>query len=312
MALIVFWQSLSYSATMRVMVTGVTSGLGQAVAEALRQRDVEVWGTGRDPVRLEAVAQRSGLHPVLLDHRSLADASAAAAELPRFDAVVCNAGVQVVTGHTTTDEGLEETVAVNHLSHLALLDAMRHRGDSPAMVVLIGSATHDPKQWTGTPAPDESGIARLAYARASDGSARQGLTRYTTTKLMAVATAQSLARELPDTRVIAFDPGLMLDTQLGRQHPVILRVLYRSLLRGVRLLSFASTSSTSGRALADLVIEPSALASGSYVDHRRRPVQPSARALDRDYQAALLADSRRIIADVVRVPGDRAGCTSSH
>ncbi|MDZ5662216.1 SDR family NAD(P)-dependent oxidoreductase [Nocardioides sp. S-58] len=297
---------------MRVLVTGVTSGLGLAVAEALRAQAVEVWGTGRDPVRLGSVAQRTGLHPVGLDHRSLRSVSAAATQLPPIDAVVCNAGVQVLPGRATTDEGLDETVAVNHLSHLALLDAMRRGGNLPATVVLIGSATHDPEQWTGTPPPDESGVVAVAHGRPSEASVRDGLAIYTTTKLMAVATSQALARELPDTTVIAFDPGLMLDTRLGRQHPALLRAMYRSVLRGVRFLPFASTSTVSGRVLAGLVTGSDAVASGSYVDHRRRSLKPSAKALDRDYQAALLTDSRRIIADVVGRSEESAGDAAGH
>ena len=92
----------------------------------------------------------------------------------------------------------------------------------------------------------------------------------------------------------------MLDTRLGRQHPVALRALSRSVLRGVRFLPFASTSTRSGRVLADIVRDPSALPSGAYVDHHRRQRRPSTLALDLGYQDRLLSDSRRIIADVQR------------
>ena len=206
----------------------------------------------------------------------------------------------MVKGPTWTDEGIEETVAVNHLSHLALLDALRDRGNAPSVVVFIGSATHDPERWTGTPSPDESAITQLAFGSARKGSRQQGMTRYTTTKLMAVATAAALAREQPDSWIVAFDPGLMLDTRLGRQHPLVLRALYRSFLRGVRLLPFASTSQASGVRLAELLLGSATVPSGSCLDHRLRPQRPSTRALDRDYQNTLLADSRQIITEALR------------
>ena len=281
---------------MKILVTGATSGLGAALARSLSHHGAQVWGTGRDRSRLAELAEAYGLPPVVLDHSRLEDVAAAAADLPRFDAIVCNAGVQVVSGHTRTAEGIEETVAVNHLSHLALLDTLLARGDAPGTLVFIGSATHDPDQWTGSPPPDESGLEQVAYGEPGTGTSREGLTRYTTTKLMAVATAQALARELPDTKVLTFDPGLMLDTRLGRQHPVALRAMYRSVLRGVRFLPFASTSARSGRALAEIVLDPSTLPSGAYVDHRRQVRRPSTRALDLDYQQSLLTDSRRVIA----------------
>ena len=141
---------------------------------------------------------------------------------------------------------------------------------------------------------------QLAFDNAAQDSAKQGLTRYTTTKLMTVATAAALAREQPDTWFAAFDPGLMLDTRLGRQHPVVLRVLYRSLLRGVRVLPFASTSRASGQQLAELLLAPPPMPSGSYVDYRLRQQRPSTRALDRSYQDALLTDSRQIISEALR------------
>jgi NAD(P)-dependent dehydrogenase (short-subunit alcohol dehydrogenase family) len=48
----------------KALVTGVTSGLGQAFCKRLLAEGVEVWGTSRDAARIQA---QPGLHPCTLD-----------------------------------------------------------------------------------------------------------------------------------------------------------------------------------------------------------------------------------------------------
>ena len=86
-------------------VTGAASGLGRAFAGMLLAEGVRVWGTSRDPDRLDP---REGLRPVALD---LADAAGAAAAFDRasreagegFDIVVNNAGYGVFGGFDAVD-----------------------------------------------------------------------------------------------------------------------------------------------------------------------------------------------------------------
>ena len=97
-------------------VTGAASGLGEAFAGMLLSEGVRVWGTSRDPGRLN---RREGLRPVALD---LADAGGAAAAFERaalesgdgFDLVINNAGYGVFGGFE----------AVDFASWRAQLDAM--------------------------------------------------------------------------------------------------------------------------------------------------------------------------------------------
>lgn len=119
---------------------------------------------------------------------------------------------------------------MNHLAHLALVDVLLGRLPRPRRVVFISSATHDPEQWTGTPAPVEDSVFSLARRDPDAELARTaGMRRYATTKLLAVATSAALAREYPDVHVTAFDPGLLPGTRLARQHPAVVRAC------GVRL-----------------------------------------------------------------------------
>jgi NAD(P)-dependent dehydrogenase (short-subunit alcohol dehydrogenase family) len=284
---------------MTILITGATSGLGLATARAVRARGVGVVALGRDERAVAAVGERLGCTPFVLDLARLADVHSAVDRLPHVDAVACNAGVQVLRGPTRTPDGIEETFAVNHLAHLALVDALMRRDAPPRRVVLLGSATHDPARPTGTPDPIEDGdLAGLARPGPDTEPPRTaGVRRYATTKLLAVATAAALAREHPGACVTAFDPGLMPGTGLARQYPPAVRVLWSTVLKALRVLPFASSPAASGRALAALLCdEPSPAASGAHDDHRLRAVPPSDRARDPAYQDRVLRESRALLA----------------
>ena len=91
---------------MKIFLTGASSGIGRATAEALTRAGHEVWGTSRDASRVPDLAN---LHPVRLDLRdrnSLRDAFRnALAEAGAFDVLINNAG----SGHfgPAADLGLE-------------------------------------------------------------------------------------------------------------------------------------------------------------------------------------------------------------
>ncbi|MGF1483133.1 MAG: SDR family NAD(P)-dependent oxidoreductase [Opitutales bacterium] len=77
-------------------VTGASSGLGKAIAEALRAQGIEVWGTSRNPESLSLEAHEGAQHWLSLD---LADADSLASfverlrqEAPGFDLFINNAG----------------------------------------------------------------------------------------------------------------------------------------------------------------------------------------------------------------------------
>ena len=78
---------------MKVFLTGASSGIGRATAEALSAAGHEVWGTSRDPSRVPNLPK---MHPVRLDltdraslHQAFENASA---EAGSFDVVINNAG----------------------------------------------------------------------------------------------------------------------------------------------------------------------------------------------------------------------------
>ncbi len=77
----------------RVFLTGASSGIGRAIADALLARGDEVWGTSRNLERLPKVPQ---FHPVCLDlddPNSVEEAfNAALADAGHFDVLINNAG----------------------------------------------------------------------------------------------------------------------------------------------------------------------------------------------------------------------------
>src|SRR6266536_857270 len=89
----------------KVFLTGASSGIGLAIAEAFVARGDEIWGTSRNLIRLETVR---GVHPVRLDlndSRSIDDAfKSALAAAGHFDVVINNAG----SGHFGPAEHLSD------------------------------------------------------------------------------------------------------------------------------------------------------------------------------------------------------------
>ncbi|MFM4822945.1 SDR family NAD(P)-dependent oxidoreductase [Aeromonas hydrophila] len=75
----------------RVLITGATSGIGFQLALDYRRAGWQVWGCGRDDERLLALG-RHGITPLQFDGRDASAVSEAAADLPRVDLVILNAG----------------------------------------------------------------------------------------------------------------------------------------------------------------------------------------------------------------------------
>ena len=153
-----------------------------------------------------------------------------AAELPPVHALVCNAGIQVVSGAEATDNGVEMTFGVNHLGHFALVHGFLDHLARPARIVVVSSGTHDPAKHTGMPEPRYTSAAELA--RPDDcGTAEDGRRAYTTSKLCNLLFSYELDRRLghgeQGVTVNAFDPGLMPGSGLARDYPPLQRLAWR-------------------------------------------------------------------------------------
>src|SRR5271165_3005483 len=137
----------------RVLVTGVSAGLGVETARALAAHGAEVVGAARDlakakaataPVRADA-ANGGGLELVELDLASLASVRACAdalvADGQTFDLVIANAGVMACPKGTTAD-GFETQFGTNHLGHFVLVNRIASLLKPGSRLVNLSSAGH--------------------------------------------------------------------------------------------------------------------------------------------------------------------------
>lgn len=138
----------------RVLVTGVSSGLGVETARALAAHGTQVVGTARDlkkadaatdQVRKDAAANAGSFEVVVCDLASLKSVRACADGLlnkrEAFDVIIANAGVMATPfGHT--DDGFETQFGTNHLGHFVLVNRIAQLLRAPGRLVNLSSAGH--------------------------------------------------------------------------------------------------------------------------------------------------------------------------
>ncbi len=294
--------------TRTAIITGASAGLGLECARSLLTRDPSwhVVFAVRDAARGAQAVERSG-HPgrctvlemdlaSLTSVRSFAD-DVRSRGLPPLHAIVCNAGVQVVTGTERTADGTEMTFGVNHLGHFALVQDLLADLARPARIVVVSSGTHDPAKHTGMPSPQYTHAADLALAADVDDST-EGRRRYTTSKLCNVLFTYELDRRLgrgaDRVTVNAFDPGLMPGSGLARDYPPIQRWAWRYVLPLLRVLPNVNSTRTSGARLAAMVCDPGFDdVTGAYFEGKR-PIRSSADSYDREKALDLWETSERL------------------
>jgi NAD(P)-dependent dehydrogenase (short-subunit alcohol dehydrogenase family) len=295
------------------VITGAGSGLGFECARALLARD-ESWHVVlavRSPQRgAEAVAalgEPKRCTVVECDLASLKSVHAfvdhvrAATELPPLHAIVCNAGVQVLSGTETTADGFEMTFGVNHLGHFALVQGFLDQLARPARIVVVSSGTHDPAKHTGMPAPAYTRAADLLYPPRHDGelTPAAGRRRYTTSKLCNVLYAYELDRRLghgaQDITVNAFDPGLMPGSGLARDYPPLQRLAWRYLMPVMRVFPQVHSTRASGRHLAALAADPRFDGITGHYFQALKPIQSSADSYDRGKALDLWQTSAHLV-----------------
>src|SRR5580693_2375011 len=138
----------------RVLVTGVSAGIGVETARALAARGADVVGAARDlkkaegataQVRRDAAANGGSLELVALDLASLKSVRACADELLAkgqfFDVVIANAGAMATPfGHTA--DGFETQFGTNHLGHFVLVNRITPLLRKGSRLINLSSAGH--------------------------------------------------------------------------------------------------------------------------------------------------------------------------
>jgi NAD(P)-dependent dehydrogenase (short-subunit alcohol dehydrogenase family) len=192
-----------------VVITGASSGIGEAAAMELARRGAVVVPVGRDPERLRRATERIGSaaagevgEPLQADFASLVQVRRVGRLLlerhARIDVLVNNAGL-VAGRRRLTEDGHELTIQVNHLAPFLLTALLeeRLRASAPARVITTSSEAHrngrlDPDDLDG----ERSWSSWGAYSRS---------------KLANALFTQALARRLEGSGVSAtcFHPGVI-------------------------------------------------------------------------------------------------------
>ncbi|MBN1812656.1 MAG: SDR family oxidoreductase [Anaerolineae bacterium] len=196
------------------LVTGATSGIGQATAHALARLGATVVVAGRSPEKSAAtVAQIKGLCDDPNADCLLADLSSQAAirqlaqqfkdRYQRLDVLVNNAGAVFMQRQESVD-GIEMTFALNHLGYFLLTNLLLDvlQASAPARIVNTSSELHKK--------------AHLDFDDLQNARRYRGMNAYHQSKLANVLFTYELARRLEGTGVTAnaLNPGLVA-TNLG-------------------------------------------------------------------------------------------------
>ena len=247
------------------LVTGASSGIGEAASRQLASMGCRVLMVGRSEERTDAAAARveadCGVRPevLLADFSNLSQVRDLASHVgdvsDRVDVLVNNAGL-ISQKRVVTEDGNELTFQVNHLAPFLLTSLLSDVlvASGRARVVTVSSSTHR-RAGRGIRFDD------LSFERAYDGFAA-----YAHSKLANVMFAYELARRsapLPVTSTVV-NPGLV-GTNFGMADFGVVRLFY-SLLR-----PFIRTAEEGARPVvtcaADEALEG---VTGAYFDKLRR------------------------------------------
>jgi len=275
-----------------VLITGATSGIGRAAAIGLATIGARVGITGRDRSRAEAaaaeIARASGNPAVdvfVADMSSQSEVRRLADEVlttyPRLDVLLNNVGGFWAHRHVTAD-GLEHTLAVNHLAPFLLTSLLLERliASAPARVVTVSSAAQS--------------MGKIDFDDLMGERRYSGQRAYNQSKLANVMFTYELARRLEGTGVTAtaLHPGVTR-TGFGADDPnlmmtpiiAVLRPFMKSPTRGAKTAVFLASSP-----------EVDGVTGRYFADRKARKSQ------DSSYDAATTAQLWDVSAELVGLP----------
>lgn len=199
-----------------IVITGATSGVGQAAAEKLAAMGARIVAVARNRDRGEATLARLRKAGPKADHAiHYADLSRitemrrvggeiAAAE-PRIDVLINNAGA-AFKARRVTEDGLEATFATNHVAYFVLTNALLEniKAAAPSRIINTASMTY---AW-----------AKLDLDDLQPQKKFDGMDVYAKSKLANVLFTLELARRLEGTGVTVncLHPGFV-KTRLGSE-----------------------------------------------------------------------------------------------
>jgi NAD(P)-dependent dehydrogenase (short-subunit alcohol dehydrogenase family) len=203
----------------RILVTGVSAGLGVETARSLAAHGADVVGAARDLTKAEAAAAQvredaaaggGSFSLVALDLARLASVRACAEGLlekgDAFDVIIANAGVMATPfGHTV--DGFETQFGTNHLGHFVFVNRIASLLRTGGRLISVSSAGH---RYSDVDL-DDPNFERTAY---------EPFLAYGRSKTANILFAVAFDRRYRErgVRAAAVHPG-GIQTELGRHMP---------------------------------------------------------------------------------------------
>lgn len=196
-----------------VVITGGTSGIGQVAAEKLAALGARLVVVARDKARGEATLARlrkagPAAHAIhYADLSRLSEMKRVAAEIAaaeaRIDVLINNAGA-MFSSRQITEDGLERTFALNHMSYFVVTHGLRERLTAAAPARVINTSSHAHKGCS------------LDFKDLQAANNFQGFRTYGRSKLCNILYTSELARRWSGSGVIAHSlhPGFV-NTRFG-------------------------------------------------------------------------------------------------
>lgn len=273
-------KSLPPSTPATAIVSGFSSGIGFELARALARQGGKVIGIAQNVEKgrraIETLKVETG-NPSLTfyaaDLSLMRDVKAVTdiirLKYEKIDILINNVG-SIFQKHCFTEEGLEQTFALNHLGvaglTLALLPQMKK-----GKILTIASAAHE-------------GVT-IDFSDIQMKQHYDGWQQYRRTKLMNILFTRHLARRLPDgICACAAHPGFVA-TNFGQNN----RFAWRWMMR-IMMLAAITPQQSACSLIPILMDEKFSSANGQYFD-RGHPTAPSVYAQNSEIEEALWQDT---------------------
>jgi NAD(P)-dependent dehydrogenase (short-subunit alcohol dehydrogenase family) len=256
-----------------VVITGGTSGIGEVAAEALAQMGARIALIARSKTRAKATLARLGrsgpgvAHSVYFaDLTRFAEMKRVAAEIanrePPIDVLINNAGA-LFGKRQLTEDGLEYTFALNHMSYFVVTEGLRERllASEAARIINTASAAHQG--------------ATLDFDDLQSSKSFRAMNAYSCSKLCNILFTRELARRLHGTGVTAncLHPGFVATRFADESGGLVSHLAWLAKF-------FAISPAEGAQTIIYLASSPEvANVAGKYF-YKCHPTTPSAPALD--------------------------------
>ena len=238
-----------------IVISGATNGIGKAAAVELSKKNPRLLFTYRNQkladellTEIKNLSPDTQVHSVYCDFSNQDSIKKCADEInnlcEKIDLLINNAGV-VNTSYHETNEGIENTFAVNHLGYFLFTNLLLNKlkGENETRIINVSSAAHafvKEMQWEDINYKSNFG---------------QGLRCYGQSKLANLLFTRYLAIKLSteNISVNAMHPG-GVNTSLGSQNKawyskplrLILKPFFRSPLKGAESIIYLATKQDDG------------------------------------------------------------------